>query len=292
MRSEIGALISLLDDDSPTVLTAVTERLRALGDEAVPALRRAGEDGPARTRGRARELIANIERQAVFRALVELAATPAPDLEEGAMLLASIHDPDLDRHALAARLDEMAASTRAALEGASPGRERLERFLGHLHGELAFKGDDREFGSWANNFLDAVIDRRRGIPITLILIYILVGRRIGLVIDAINTPFRAIAFFREGAFETYVDAFSGGRLLGYHDCIELLIRAGFRGAAGRNLMKRMSSREILARMTRNLINFCATQGRELDGRDFVRFGQALEDHRQLDGDRLVPPKGK
>ncbi|MCA9320506.1 MAG: hypothetical protein KDB53_07215, partial [Planctomycetes bacterium] len=180
MPGELAALVSLLDDDSPTVLAAVTQRLRELADEAAPALRDLAEQGSPKVRGRAREVLANLERREGFSRLARLAETPGPDLEEGAMLLASIHDPAVDPFALRLKLDRLAEGAARTIGDAPQGRPRIERFLKSLHQQEGFQGDEEAFYAFQNNFLDSVLERRRGIPITLILVYMLVGRRIGV----------------------------------------------------------------------------------------------------------------
>ncbi len=282
MPREIEALIKLLEDDSATVMTAVDGRLRELVPACLPALREAQESDSAKIRGRARELLRELSLNASIDRLIDLASTAHPDLEEMALWLARLQDPELAFDAVRGQLDSMAEEAAPHMANIPEGRERIEAFLNFIHEEMGFRGDTEDFHAFVNNFINTVIDRRRGMPITLILIYMLVGKRLGLKIDAIGSPYRALAFYRDQSFETYVDAFGGGRMWTHHDCVSYLKQSGFKNPDTKQFLRRLSTREIAERMTRNLINFCNNAGRSTEGLELRRLAQALVQHRDLD----------
>ena len=283
MSSEITALIQLLDDDSANVLEAVTERLEVLAPNSVPALRDAAESGNPKVRGRARELLRVLGIRGAVDELVELAARPDPDLEEMSLLLARVQDGMLDFGRVRRELDDIAAMVQARLADVERGKPRIEAFLKAIHEDAGFAGDTEDFGAYVNNFLPTVIDRRRGIPITLVLVYMLVGRRVGLRIDAIGAPFRALAYYRDDRFETFVDAYGGGQLWTHEDCLAYLKRRGGISSGRKNeLLRRLTPREVMARMLRNLVDFCDRDGRATEGRHFRTLLRALVRHRDAD----------
>ncbi len=283
--SEISALIQLLEDDSANVLEAVTVRLESLVPESLPALREAAESENAKVRGRARELLRILAVRSAGQELLALAESADPDLEMMSLQLARMQDATVRFELVREQLDAFAETARAAMAEGLRGRERIEAFLRVIHDELGFAGDTENFEAYANNFLPSVIKRRRGIPITLVLLYILVGRRIGLRIDAVGAPFRALAFYADGGYETYIDAFGGGRLQTYHDCVSHLKSRGMNIPDSRQYLRRLSPREVVERMVRNLVIFCDQSGRPIEGREFKRLERALVKNR--DRDRLA-----
>ncbi len=283
MPGEIEALIKLLEDDSATVITAVDSRLRALIPESLPALRAAQDSESPRVRGRARELLRGLSQTAAIDRLIEIASQSNPDLEDMVLWMGRLQDPELSFEAVRASLDQLAQEAAAFQSAENSCRENFEAFLRFIHKEKGFSGDTEDFHAYVNNFLAAVLKRRKGMPITLILVYMLVGKRLGIQIDAIGSPYRALAFYHDPAFETYIDAFGGGKMWSHHDCVSYLKQSGFKNPDTKHFLRRLSSREIIERMTRNLINFCNnTSGRNQEGRNLRRLAQALVQNRDKD----------
>jgi regulator of sirC expression with transglutaminase-like and TPR domain len=282
MNPEISALLHLLADDDRNILRAVQQRLMALGDVALPALRRAEEHEDPRIRTRCRALRARLERREIFSRLAELAAAENPDLETGAYLLASTHTPSLTRDSVRAALDGLAAAIRPEVEAAVTPQERLAAFLRGMHETLGFHGDRESFSHYDNHFLHTVIERRRGIPISLILLDILVGRRLDVAIHAVGTPQRALAWFGDGSYSTYIDAFDNGRLMTRGDCIAFLRRVGIPGGNFDQNLGLLNDRGIIERMTHNLVKHAEQSGRTEDGEHLQRLTRALVANRGRD----------
>jgi regulator of sirC expression with transglutaminase-like and TPR domain len=179
----------------------------------------------------------------VVRSFAELVRRPEAelDLAEGALLIARAADPDLEPARPLARLDEMAA-----------GVSDLVGLCRRLFVELGFRGDSRNYYSPANSFLHRVIERRRGIPITLSLVTMEVGRRAGVRLEPIGMP--AHFLVRDPETGLYIDSF-GATVLDDREC-EALFRdvtgAGPDVPFGPELRPVVGPRDILARMLGNL----------------------------------------
>jgi regulator of sirC expression with transglutaminase-like and TPR domain len=173
----------------------------------------------------------------------ELVGRPEPDvgLAEGALLIASVADPGLDPSASLASLDEFA-----------DGVQDLVSLCRRLFVELGFRGDRREYHSPINSFLNRVVERRRGIPITLSVVTLEVARRASLGLEAIGMP--AHFLVRDPDSGLYVDSF-GATVLDDAGC-EALYRdvsgAGPEVRFGPDLLPVVGPREILARILLNL----------------------------------------
>ena len=168
------------------------------------------------------------------------------------MLIARIGDPAANPHACAATLDHIAE---AALEHAG-GRRDAESLASSVDYQLfsvfGFTGNSEDYGNPENSYLDRVIERRTGIPITLSLLYMEVAQRIGLQCEGVGYPGHFIVLCRGTEDGFYVDPFHQGARL---DRMELLagLRARAPGAPSPEMfLLPITRRQILQRMLNNL----------------------------------------
>ncbi len=152
----------------------------------------------------------------------------------------------------------------------------------HLFDDVGFKGDADNYYDPRNSYLNQVIERRTGIPITLAVVYMEVGRRLKVPLLGIGMPGHFLVRHRE-IENLYIDTFSGGILLSEEECRDIL-RDRTRGDLdwSSDLLKPVSNREIIARMVRNL------KAIYMADQDFVRaltiseFALALDPHSAMD----------
>jgi regulator of sirC expression with transglutaminase-like and TPR domain len=155
-------------------------------------------------------------------ALTALARDPdAPlDLAELALLLARDEYPDLDVEAYLGELAGMAHEAKAYLRG--PLEAQVTGLCRYLFHDLGFRGNPNAYYDPRNSYLNQVLDRRTGIPITLSAVAMVVGQRAGLEVVGVGLPghFVAKAVGEGGAF--LFDPFHGGRRLAPEDCERLV----------------------------------------------------------------------
>jgi regulator of sirC expression with transglutaminase-like and TPR domain len=254
--SALKALVSLLDDDSHKVARVVRERILAAGHDAKPYLAVAVESPEEPMRSRARLLLDEIEMDEAEREIEAFAKGPidAAGLEVGAFLVSRIGYPELDRDHYVRLLDEMAATLREQLKGKTKGQEILRTFADTLFHELRFSGNSLDYYDADNSYLNRVLDRRTGIPITLSLVYLFLARRVGLKMEGVGFPGHFVVRFSCSDEEHFVDAFNYGRVLSRSDCARFLIAAGFEPRPEQFVPS--PPREILCRMLRNLLHIC------------------------------------
>jgi len=201
-----------------------------------------------------RATFARVDPTAAARTALQRIASREPiDLARAALAIAREEYADLDEAKYLQALDAFAAHVMRALPpGALPER-RVGRLNAVLFHELGFCGNQSDYYDPRNSFLNEVIDRRTGIPITLSLVYIEVGRRCGLRVDGISFPghFLCKVTFDDG--ELIVDAFNRGQLLGLAEIKRRLAAAvGEAARFDQRLLHAARPREILARMLQNL----------------------------------------
>ena len=174
-------------------------------------------------------------------------------LAECALLIAESEYPGLDRAGYRERLNELGreADSYCAKAGATE-LDRLAELSRLFHARWGFRGNLENYYDPRNSFLNDVLDRRTGIPITLAVVYMEVGRRAGLHLTGVGMPGHFLLGCSSRS-DIYVDAFSGGALLTRAECAarlrelqpDLTFRPEFLDPVG--------PREILARMLRNLL---------------------------------------
>lgn len=182
---------------------------------------------------------------------------PATRLAEGALLIAHHEYPDLDIDAWLRRLQDMADTLRRRLRDDITPPETILALNRYLFDELAFSGNGTDYYDPRNSYLNDVIERRLGIPISLSVLYIDVGRRLGLPLEGVSFPshFLVKCALRTGV--VMLDPFAHGASLGADELRRRLsIVAGGRphgeSALLQSMLQSASTPEILARMLRNL----------------------------------------
>jgi regulator of sirC expression with transglutaminase-like and TPR domain len=225
-RARHELLIEFLADESPAVLAPVRASLIAAGRRATPALRRALRSSNARQRGRARTILAYLERQRVLRRLAGFALRTELELERGLFLLSRLDRPDFDRRPYVRALDAMGSALRARLATAPDSPSAPLALAHYLGDELGFVGCESDFNHPDNVFLHRAIERKRGMPLTLVAIYLLVARRAGLKVAPIALPGRVLLRLYAGPRSLILDPFLGGKARTRQDCVNYLAKHG------------------------------------------------------------------
>lgn len=164
-------------------------------------------------------------------------------VDEAALVLASVFRPGLVVEEWSARLDELAA-------GCGPDIGSVTR---RLFGDLGFDGNRCVYYDVANSWLDVVIERRTGIPITLSIVVMAVARRVGLDVRGIGLPSHFLAWDAES--DLYIDAFGGGRLLDRAGVVTLFDALhGGQQTFVDAMLAPVGPRLIIRRMLNNLVN--------------------------------------
>jgi len=196
----------------------------------------------------------------------ELARLPDEkiDLARAALWIAAEEYPSLDVRAYLARLDALADAAARELGAGGPDAERAERLLRFLVEEQGFVGNEQSYDDPRNSYLNEVLDRRTGIPITLSLVVVEVARRIGLPLRGVSFPGHFLVKL-DGPPLRVFDPFLG-RTLALSEC-----RARLHAALGPDAtfdperhLRAATPREILVRMLTNLKHL------HLRARDFGR----------------------
>ena len=194
------------------------------------------------------------ESRKAFAALLAL-PDDAIDLGHASLLIAREEYPDLDVGRYLARLDQLAEEVRRHMTGREGAASQIVHLNHLLFEEMGFRGNREEYDDPRNSFLNDVLDRRTGIPITLSTVYLEVGRRIGCRLAGVAFPGHFLVRYsgRETMPDVLIDPFNRGQILTERECKNLLIeKYGGQVPFRPELLKRARNREILQRMINNL----------------------------------------
>lgn len=175
------------------------------------------------------------------------------ELDRAALAIAQGEYPDLEPETYLRQLDAMAAELRPRLSPEESPARLLVELNSYLFGDEAFHGNAADYYDPRNSYVNDVLDRRTGIPITLSLVYLELARRVGLRCEGVGMPGHFIVRWPGQVPDLLIDPFNGGELLGPAECAERLRQlygASLRFHPG--LLRRAGPREIVTRMLANL----------------------------------------
>ncbi len=183
------------------------------------------------------------------------------DLARACLLIAQDAYPGLDVEGYLGEIERHAARLRGRLPKARDAGERVEALNQFLFDELGFSGNADHYYDPRNSYLNEVLDRRTGIPLTLSVLYLEVGRRIGLALEGVSFPGHFLVRLPLRGSMLVLDPFSGGEPQSEADLRARLRRVIPEGAAGPvpveelpldQFLEPAGKRQILARLLRNL----------------------------------------
>lgn len=259
---ELYALYSLLDDPQASVQKAVRDRILALGEDAVAGLRELTDVHGNLHQDVVREMVNEIRRSAALRRLGrEFDGPEEPvDLEEGAFILCKYGFPDINTATYQRRLDDMAADIRVLAGARAAPLDMFMKLRSYLFSDLGFIGNREDYYNPNNSFLNKVIDYRKGIPITLSVLMLVLGKRLGLTLNGIGMPMHFLVQYDDGSRMFFVDAFNSGIIITRDQCRLMLSSSGIRLTP--EMLAPVTTRDIIERMWRNLYLAYQQQGDE------------------------------
>lgn len=233
-----------------------------------------------------------------------LAALPDEEMElaEAALILSALEYPGLNEAYYLDQLDVLADEVRPLIATETDPLKNIEHLNYFLTTLKGFHGNEADYNNRRNSFLNDILERRTGIPITLSLLYIELGNRLGLHFEGVGLPGHFIIRYRELApqalssgdrfesdydsLERYremersrdnlssdilLDPFTGGTILTEEDCVELVRERYGRAVPIRHVLAHsVTNRQFLTRMLNNLKVICITE------QDFERALQIQE----------------
>ncbi len=268
------ALVSLLDDTSAPVRRALLAHFAKLGTSAAPFLQTIAQGSNrilARHAAWFLDELKFTDPVAEFRGFIR---SQNYELETGVLMLARTVEPRLDPAECCRELTAIADRCRELIVEPSSMREKcrvLNRVLFH---EWGFHGNVEHYTDPRNSFINQVLKRRTGIPISLSVVYLLVAERLGVDLEPVGLPGHFIVGCFNDDLPFFIDAFDRGVFRDADEIFELL-RAN-------NIVPKATDlsptpiREVLCRSCRNLVNHFTAAGKPERAKLFADFVEEFE----------------
>jgi regulator of sirC expression with transglutaminase-like and TPR domain len=195
-----------------------------------------------------------MEREDILEQFDQLGGMPEDqiDLAWAALLIAASEYPELDVVGQMEVLDSLAAGAAKGMGDDGDPLSSVNNLSAYLFDEVGFHGNESEYYDPRNSYLNEVLARRMGIPITLSLVCIEVGKRLGVPLEGVGMPGHFLLRHRDEP-GIFIDPFHRGILLSEEECAKLL-RDATRTAVpwDQSYLTTVSNRELIARILRNL----------------------------------------
>lgn len=219
------------------------------------------------------------------RELARLVRRPDCDLAEAAALCCVEAEPGADVEATLLRLDALADGFLTSGFAPSDPLADAQALSAYLHGSLGFVGAVDDYHDPDNALITRVLERRRGLPILLSIVYVAIGRRAGMEVFGIGLPGHFVAGVGTGDRPVVFDPFHGGRIVGEREVSERVEAAtGGRVAFTRSMLRPASPPVVMRRVLNNLTRDFTSLGEYADALWSVELklllpGAVPDDHR-------------
>ena len=250
--NEIKALISLLDDEDKQIASHVEEKLLSLGSEAIPFLEHEWENNlnPA-VQNRIEDMIHKLQYELLSDRLKEWYAGTEHDLLTGMWIIATYQYPDLELSKLKQEFEQIYYETWLEFRNDLFPIDRIKIINNILFNKLKFGANTKNFHSPGNSMLNVVLESRRGNPITLSIIYMLVAQKLKMPISGVNLPNLFVLLYKDETQQLYINPFNKGLIFSRQD-IENYIKE-LHLAPQPSFFEPCTHIEIVRRSLRNLV---------------------------------------
>jgi regulator of sirC expression with transglutaminase-like and TPR domain len=221
-KTEIESLLFLMDDPDPFVQQSVESRLQELGEKAVPLLDEyRSEVNEEDAKNRVNDVIhkltfGNLESD--FIDLLENGIKTRKTLETAIFTLARFGNPTLRISEYQKKLDHFAQMIEPQIKYKLDEKRKMKRMLQFIFEDLNFQGDPNNYHAPQNCFLNQVVDRRKGLPISLSLIVMFIARRLEMPFFGINMPIHFMLNYVGDKEELLIDPYDNGSIVTYDQC--------------------------------------------------------------------------
>ncbi|MDQ8188144.1 transglutaminase-like domain-containing protein [Pelagicoccus sp. SDUM812002] len=259
----------LLDDPSPVVQKALVEELTKMGTPACNFLEEIVSSSNRMLALHAKRILAEVENANPSEEFRKFIRSQNYELETGIIMLCRVAYPQVTAAEICTQIDSIADRCRELIANPISPRERCVMINRVLFHEYGFRGNAEDYENPDNSFLNRVLETKKGLPISLSILYLLVAQRVGADLDPIAYP----GHFLVGSFEEdlpfYIDAFKRGRFIAPGQLLDY--SSGYLSVSQLGNLAPSPIREVLTRCCQNLANHYGAAGQEGQANLFASF---------------------
>ena len=252
-ETELKALVSLLDDDDGQIVSHVEEKILSLGTTIIPYLEEEWESNFNPTvQRRIEEIIHTLQYALLKERIADWYATEEKDLLTGMWLVATYQYPDIELIKLRQDLEQIYYETWLEFKQDLYPFDQVKVINSVLFNKLKFGANTKNFHSPGNSMINVVLETKRGNPISLCIIYMLVAQKLKLPVHGVNLPNLFVLTYKDNVHtQFYINVFNKGLIFSRQD-IENYINE-LHLAHQQSFFEPCSNLEIIRRVFRNLI---------------------------------------
>lgn len=217
-NEEIKALVSLLDDEDKEILIHVENKIISMGNEIIPYLEVEWEKNfnPV-VQKRLEELIHTVQFETLKDKLTDWKNSEEQDLLEGMWLVATYQYPDLELSKLKKDLEQIYYEAWLEFKYDAHPFDHVKILNSVIFSKLKFGANTKNFHSPGNSMINIVLESRKGNPISLCVIYMLVAQKLKLPVYGVNLPNLFILTYKSDETQFYINAFNRGLIFSKGD---------------------------------------------------------------------------
>jgi regulator of sirC expression with transglutaminase-like and TPR domain len=252
-EKELKALVSLLDDEDTQIVSHIEEKILSLGTSIIPYLEQEWESNfNPQVQRRIEELIHTLQYELLKERILQWYKSEDQDLLTGMWLVATYQYPDLELIKLKQDLEQIYYETWLEFKPDLYPFDEIKVINSVLFNKLKFGANTKNFHSPGNSMINIVLESKKGNPITLCVIYMMVAQKLKLPVYGVNLPNLFVLTYKdERQAPFYINAFNRGLIFSKQDIENYISELHL--APQESFFEPCSSLEIIRRVFRNLI---------------------------------------
>lgn len=249
---ELHALVSLLDDPDHEVKSHVKDRIISLGNDIIPFLEKKWEDSFNPTvQKEIEELVHELQFGQLKERLITWKQSEEQDLLSGLWIINTYQYPDIEFDQLNGEMHQIYFEVWTAFKNGLQPYDQVRIINNILFSQLKFSANTKNFHSPGNSMLSNVISSKKGNPITLCAIYLLVAQKLGLPVYGVNLPNLFVLIYKTEESSFYINAFNKGLIFSRSDINNYLEHLKI--TPKDEFFEPCNNMDIIQRILRNLI---------------------------------------
>lgn len=251
--NELKALISLLDDEDQEVVEHVEQRIRQIGGPMIPLLETEWEGSfNPDLQKRIEELIHNLQYESVIDRMRDWKNGGGMDLLEGLWIVATYQYPDLSLDKLRQEVEQLYYDVWVDFKDEMHPDERIKAMNNAFFTKLKFAPNTKHFHSPTNSMINQVLESRRGNPITLCVLYMLIANRLHLPVYGVNLPNLFVLTYKDNSgVQFYINVFNRGLIFSRKDIDQFIDQLNLKQLS--TFYQPCTNADIVRRVLRNLV---------------------------------------
>ncbi|MFO7824824.1 MAG: transglutaminase-like domain-containing protein [Cyclobacterium sp.] len=215
---ELNALISLLDDTDQEIKAHVRGKIISLGNDVIPYLENKWESSfNPEVQKEIEELVHELQINLLRKRLFDWKNSEEQELLEGLWIINTYLYPELEFEQLNAVMQQIYFNVWTNFKNEFSVYDKIKLINNVLFNDLKFSANTKNFHSPGNSMIRTVLETKKGNPISLCSVYLLVARKLGLPIYGVNLPNLFVLTYQSGKFKFYINAFNKGLIFTKQD---------------------------------------------------------------------------